>query len=199
MLNQENRENLAACARMLSQLLYYPPSESFLHELGSGALSAWPLDNDASELAISLMLPSLADRDISPLNRDYTQLLVGPGKLGAYPWGSVYTDTDQCLYGETEREFRKFCLDNGIAINTGNHEPADHIGLVLAVFAELVERADGECSDEAVKTLIVKHLEPWVSNFQVQLEGNARTSFYSGVALLLKSLLQDLSELTPTT
>lgn len=191
MLNKDKNENMAACSRILSQILYYPPQFEFLTKLKEGGLESWPINNTTTTLGLHAISQALKDTNLKRLNQDFTDLLVGPGKLGAYPWGSVYKDSHR-LFGRSERELKAFCATHGIEIKTGINEPCDHIGLVLIMLSILLLREKNEESSILVEQFIDEHLSRWVSSFISQLNNNAQTEFFRGVSMLLSGFLEEV-------
>ena len=96
---------------------------------------------------------------------EYRRLFVGPQSLSAPPWGSVYTDRDCVVSGETDRAaFVEFELA-GVELLNDERDPEDHIGLVLAMAAWLA----GE-KPELVGEFLRLHVLPWSGHMLEQLE-----------------------------
>ena len=55
----------------------------------------------------------------SSLADEYRRLFVGPAKKAAAPWGSVYTDRDQVVFGLSTLELREWLRKNGIEVRRG--------------------------------------------------------------------------------
>lgn len=193
MTEHQQRLTLAACARLLSQLLYYPPKPEFLGQFIEGAISEWPRFNDTTALGLRVLSLEPSNGEIEQLKRDYTQLFVGPGPLKAYPWGSTYLDRDRQLFGDSERSLKLFCQNQGIEITTEQNEPCDHIGLVLMMLALLLDNDDQQFSKAPVQQLLDEHLSKWLELFCTDLSANAQTGFYRGVSLLLSGLVEELN------
>ena len=76
----------------------------------------------------------------SSLADEYRRLFVGPAKKAAAPWGSVYTDRDQVVFGLSTLELREWLRKNGIEVRRGeSEEPEDHIGTMLELMAWLAD------------------------------------------------------------
>lgn len=58
----------------------------------------------------------------SSLADEYRRLFVGPAKKAAAPWGSVYTDRDQVVFGLSTLELREWLRKNGIEVRRGESE-----------------------------------------------------------------------------
>ena len=81
-----------------------PDAFAALAELDVDAAAAeWPFaDESEARAALALMRAGLAaGADHDDLVWEYRRLFVGPGRLPAPPWGSVYTDHDCVIFGES--------------------------------------------------------------------------------------------------
>ena len=87
-------------------------------------------------------------------DRAYHHLFVGPQELKAAPWGSVYVDEEDLLFGDSTILLVRWMKANGIALHeSGSREPADHIGRMLVLLSWL-------CENDAA--LIPEFLEKWL-------------------------------------
>lgn len=99
-------ENTAPCALVLGTLFLEKPSSSTAKLLLEGLASAdlpaeWPYGDKAALEEIGEQLQCTVGADPADLDRDYHRLFVGPGKLAAPPWGSVYLDSESVLFGDS--------------------------------------------------------------------------------------------------
>ena len=131
---------------------------------------------------------------------DFHKLFVGPSKLLAAPWSSVYLDLGS-LFGPTalavEREFKR----HGFAIPEGNREPCDPHGLRAGVSGRAAPGGRGRsraCGDEAgprrtayaeARAFKERFVDPWADAFLGAVEAGARVDAYRGVALLVRGFL----------
>ncbi|MDR1185784.1 MAG: Tat proofreading chaperone DmsD [Coriobacteriales bacterium] len=187
------RENAAFCAAFLGTLLYRNPASEeagiLMAEIGHvEPFEAWPFGQaDIIRRAFDAMTgwladhgrPNLTDCGQPSLVEDYQELFVGPFKLKAPPWGSVYLDYESVLFGCSTRELRIWMRDNSLSLALNQNEPEDHVGLLLLLFSRvIIERP------ELVDTLLKQHLCPWVHRFLEIMAQEASTEFYEGLALL---------------
>ena len=70
---------------------------------------------------------------------EYRRLFIGPAQKPAPPWGSVYTDREQVIFGESTLRLRSWMRQHGIARLADDRMPDDHIGLMLSLLATLTE------------------------------------------------------------
>lgn len=101
------------------------------------------------------------------------------------PWGSVYTDREQVIFGESTLRLRSWMRQHGIARLADDRMPDDHIGLMLSLLATLTEERP-----ELVEEYLSEHLLPWAPHYLGLLEVCAEHPFYKGLALLTKATLK---------
>ncbi|HBT95150.1 MAG TPA: Tat proofreading chaperone DmsD, partial [Coriobacteriia bacterium] len=116
---------------------------------------------------------------------EYRRLFIGPATKPAPPWGSVYTDWEMVVFGESTLALRQWMRENGIERLSGEGTPEDHIGLMLLLMAWIAEN-----KPELLAEYLRLHLLTWSSHFLSQLEGAAEHSFYAGLARLAKESLE---------
>jgi len=138
-------------------------------------------------------------------SNDFHALLVGPHKLRAAPWSSVYMDKGGLLFGPTAQKVKGIFSQLGFAIPEGTAEPSDHIAYEWQFLADLQKKIVLAWSDDDEKTahetipvlgdFFDSCFSPWVIAFCDKVEKNATTDFYRGLAVFsagLWSLEQDL-------
>lgn len=118
---------------------------------------------------------------------EFRRLFVGPAPKPAPPWGSVYTDRECVIFGESTLDLRSWMRTRGIARLGGTEEPEDHIGLLLILMAWLA-RHKPLLLDEFLRL----HLLTWSSHFLAQLGEAAKHPFYVGLAYLTKASLEGI-------
>ncbi|WP_404471038.1 Tat proofreading chaperone DmsD [Vreelandella venusta] len=179
-------QSIAHSARLLGAWFYYPPGASALEQLdqhlNDGSLAAaWPYAAGAP------LLTTLSEARQQPLLEDaYQQLFIGPEALAAPPWGSVYLDPEQVLFGDSHQALKHFLeQETGLALATAQREPLDHFGLLLLLLGQLAleEREDG------VNRLLGEFLLPWSWHYLEQLEKHSPHPFYRSLAQLSATTL----------
>lgn len=125
------------------------------------------------------------------LTAEYRRLFVGPAPKAAPPWGSVYTDKDQVVFGASTLELRDWLRRNGIAVNRtdDSDEPEDHIGTMLVLLAWLADE-----KPPAVEEYLRDHLLPWAPHFLELMEGAADLPFFQSLAALTRLTLTGAQE-----
>ncbi len=154
-----------------------------------GASSEWPFgDDDLVASGLESMIAGLSDGITDSIVWEHRRLFVGPGHKAAPPWGSVYTDHDGVIFGESALELREWMRANGIQRHTSESEPDDHIGLMLGLMAWLAQNRPS-LLDEYLRL----HLLTWSSHYLAKLENEARHPFYKGLAVLTRTSLEGIT------
>ena len=145
------------------------------------AAAEWPFVEAGEAVRdLGLMRQGLADGvDDDALVWEYRRLFVGPDKRPAPPWGSVYTERDCVVFGESTLALRDWMRGRGIARTTDERTPEDHIGLMLALMAWVARN-------------LSLHLLTWSSHFLGRLEDVAEHPFYRGLARLTRASLEGI-------
>ena len=196
----ENPEMIAHAFRVLGALFYRSPHDAGMDSLtaylaGEQLAEEWPWGDPAALAAIA---GDFAAGAASPtLAAEHQRLFIGPDALPAPPWGSVYLDRENCLFGETTVDLANFCKVHEIEFVSGQNEPPDHFGLVCAIGAILCESGREALMPEFLST----HLLPWSGRFLEHFEeATAQSPFYRAAGRLASLSLAALSEqwqLTP--
>ena len=153
------------------------------------AAAEWPFAGEAEARAcLALMKEGLAHGiEDDDLVWEYRRLFVGPAPKPAPPWGSVYTDRECVVFGESTLALRAWMRAQGIARLVDDKTPEDHIGLMLVLMA-WIARNQPEDLDEFLQ----EHLLTWSSHFLDQLIEAADQPFYEGLARLTKASLEGI-------
>lgn len=163
-----------------------------LAELDVAAAAAqWPFAGDevaAVEGALAAMKEGLAaGADHDDVVWEYRRLFVGPGHLPAPPWGSVYTDRECVVFGESTLALRAWMRTVGVERLADERTPEDHIGLMLALLSFLAAERP-----ELVDDYLRDHLLTWAPHYLEALEEAAEQPFYAGLARLTRLTLAGL-------
>jgi TorA maturation chaperone TorD len=199
---------LAACQLaygFLAKALYEEPESTFIGYLFDEDLFAdWPLDPTApfSRTGLDLLRgfgKGWEQGKLVDLKWDYRQLFVGPDRLKAYPWESVYLGKDHILFDEQTVAVRQLYRQFGLQTSRQRREPEDHIGLELAFMTHLcslglatIEQTDRAALVEHLNTqrdFLRDHLLRWAPAFAQAVIRQADTDYYRGVAYLLLGTL----------
>lgn len=153
------------------------------------AAAEWPFAGEAEARAcLALMKEGLAPGvEDDDLVWEYRRLFVGPAPKPAPPWGSVYTDRECVVFGESTLALRAWMRAQGIERLVDDKTPEDHIGLMLVLMAWIARNQPADLDD-----YLRLHLLPWSSHFLDELAEAAKQPFYEGLARLAKASLEGI-------
>ena len=185
--------------KLLSEC-YYIPDERLIKMLRSLDTS-----KDALHLGIVKNIPETSD--IDSLVIDYSKLFVGPYRLLAPPYGSIYLEHMGRVMGDSTVDVRNKYAEEGL--NVSLKEAPDHIAIELEFMYFLVfKEIEAIRNHDLEKTVLYQnkqraflesHLGIWISDFTDNILSNAETAFYKKVACLTKSfVIEDLKSLSST-
>ena len=153
------------------------------------AAAEWPFVDDAEALRdLGLMKKGLAKgTEDDDLVWEYRRLFIGPAPKPAPPWGSVYTDRECVVFGQTTLALRAWMREQGIERLVDDKTPEDHLGLMLVLMAWIARNRP-----EALDDYLSLHLLTWSSHFLEQLAQAAEHPFYEGLARLAQASLEGI-------
>ena len=175
-----------------------PAFDDAIGALASMDLAAdWPFgDVGAKGEADALLARGQTEESTEDLVCAYTRLFRGPGHLPAPPWGSVYMDRDQVMYGWTWVELRAWMRANGFAALYQENDPEDHFGRLLLLGGEVLDARPCLLCE-----FLGDHVLCWSDHFLEQFTDCAESPTYTGLAILARTTLadvQDLLSITPS-
>jgi TorA maturation chaperone TorD len=199
---------------LLGRIVYnYPENEEriWLESLiAEDVFSEAPFAGEKEETKSGLELfrkwgeNGLTNEAFERLQADYTRLFIGPDKVIAAPWESVYLDEERLTFQEQTLDVRYWYRRFGLEADRIHREPDDHIGLELMFLARLatlgIQALDQQGNarfDElldAQREFLKKHLGAWALTWCGLVEKNARTDFYKGLSHLTRGALSAMSE-----
>jgi len=177
---------LAFSARVLGAMFYFAPDSALAEPLVAafrdGEWAAqWPY---RVENVDALSAAFAADTDES-LAQAWQRLFIGPDALPSPPWGSVWLDRENVLFGDSTLALRQWMRDNQIAFDVQQNEPEDHFGTLLMLAAWLVENDRQEACDQ----LLAWHLLPWANRFISEFIQLADHPFFIALGQLAQQTL----------
>lgn len=191
-MDVRDREEIMADAALVGDVLaplflcdpVSKDGEAVMQELATidagEAARDWPFVDDERALAcFEEMAKGIREEGLEAASHEYRRLFVGPFALPCPPWGSVYTDRDCVMFGESTLALRSWMRQCGIAPLQGNKEPDDHIGRLIALMA-WVAREMPERLDEYLSC----HVLTWAFHYFDLLGEAARHPLYRGLASL---------------
>lgn len=176
---------------------YYPPGESLAKTLGD-------LGKAAGEFLSEVVRNAPRADDLERHTVDYSRLFLGPFKVLAPPYGSVYLENGRFM-GESTLDARNLYKQEGLDIVL--KEAPDHISVELEFMyflalkeAEARENSDLEqaaCLRDKQASFLRTHLGAWIQAFAGNIERNAQTDLYKAVGRATEHfVLKDLAGLS---
>lgn len=185
------------------------PTKEYLELLTEGDILAYfpeggddaLLKSGYETLSFYLREPGLLAKDrVKELGADYLNLFIGPGKLGAAPYESVYRSNKPLVFQEHTMEVRAEYAKHGLVPERFQQEPDDHISLELDFMLRLVEKTMTDIRAnryskarklmQAQKSFMADHVMKWAPAFAEKVTGNAKTDFYRGIGKMLIGYLR---------
>ena len=145
--------------------------------------------------------------DLDIVSLDFSRLFLGPYKMHAPPFGSVYLDRERQIMGESTLEVRNKYREAGLDISSDFRNPPDHIAAELEFMyflilkeIEAIRNSDIETTlsfIEKQRAFLREHLGAWVFGFTDTIEEKAETEFYKNLARATKTFIeQNFDELS---
>jgi len=145
--------------------------------------------------------PEFIDR----VKNEYTRLFIGPAKLAAPPWESVYRSKQGLLFQESTLAVREFYRKFGLLPEGYPHVADDSLALELHFMAKLSERALEALHADDQSSLIhlltgqniflQNHLLVWVPKFLERMAEAPSDHLYPQLCLILDSFLKKDQEM----
>lgn len=158
----------------LARLLLDPPSEALHSLLGQRANP--PLVHDGLDARVGAVARLYHEADPVALAREWTRLFVGPRAAPCRPWHDTWEhDGPPRLRGPKHASMLGHWRRAGLEPVQVETEPADHAGLILALFSALATRAaEGDDVKDLLEDLWTAHVASWLPRFAATLEAEAK-------------------------
>ncbi len=151
------------------------------------------------------LLKKGAEYEIKELSLEYSRLFIGPYKLPAPPYESVYRTDERLVMQQSTIEVRKAYLQAGLEIKGIYTNPDDHISAELEFMEYLCDQTALSLNNRDMPAVIKylklqraffeEHLNKWVTTFSEDVLRNTEQNFYRGAALLLRGFISSETEL----
>jgi putative dimethyl sulfoxide reductase chaperone len=168
---------------------YYLPDEELVQKVGNIA--------QANQFFTELGECICSGVELESLKIDYTQLFVGPFKLLAAPYGSVYLE-DNKIMGESTVDVRSWYENEGLDVVI--KDAPDHITMELEFMYYLITKQTQATSEgnlksiqlyqQKQKTFLCVHLARWLPEFAEKVQKNAQTKFYKKLVQLTEAFIK---------
>jgi len=168
---------------------YYLPDSGLIQKVVDVAQTNTSFAELSSCVSLALELESL--------KIDFTRLFVGPFKVLAPPYGSVYLE-DGKMMGESTIDVRNWYEKEGLDVVI--NDAPDHIAMELEFMYYLVAKQtqatnagnlqDIQDCQQKQKMFLSSHLARWLPPFAKNVQENAQTTFYKKLAQLTEIFVQ---------
>lgn len=205
-LSEETIEALSAVCRFVAVLYRFKPDGNVVSQICG--IDTEPngedfiLNQEDCCKGLSMMKKYCMGCEAIPpvgMSNDYHDLFVGPHKLLAAPWASVYLD-EGLLYGPSTFRTKEYFSSQGFSVSSNVSEPCDHVSYEWQFMADMQERivSDIEEGDDLgleadIRTtggFLNECLDPWIERFCEQVVAGSKTVFYQGLGLFTLGLLK---------
>ena len=194
------------CFKLLAACFYEPEKELFLEEQVCSNLEKL-LEEFApgAAQAAGEMNRAMKTLPQDQLNIDHAALFIGPFELIAAPYGSVFSEKNRQLMGETTARVKRFYDDAGLEVN--EQEPPDHIAIELEFMHHLcMQEAEASSSDNHQEALNYRKTQEhffnavlgWVPDFCNAIRKGSENLFYRALADCLERFIVTVSQLYKT-
>lgn len=175
-------QDIALTGRVLGALFYCEPDSpacsDIVAQLSSGSwVAQWPYGREEQLAPIAALLMQSAAQETR--EEAWQRLFIGPYALPAPPWGSVYLDKENVLFGDSTLKLRNWMAEQHVEVTLDTEEPEDQFGLLLMMVAWLAEN-----QPEKLPDLLAEHLLTWAYRYLDLLQSDAAHPFYQGLAQL---------------
>lgn len=208
---RRRQEEQGLAYHFLGRCFYEAPRAEWLAAFaGDRLFEAWPFPSgdNRSDVGLALLTEFCGGWDpeqLGTLTWDFNRLFVGPGKMLAAPWESVYRSKTKLTFQEPTLQVRELYERFGLQAPAMHREPDDHLGLELAFVATLsdvaVRAATGNDTTQlarcfqAERDFLQDHLLAWAPACLELVEKHAETGYYRGAALLALGSLTESARL----
>lgn len=167
------------------------------------ALELLDMEDNHSMVDAAEFLKSIAykvnDDFIDKLKTEYTKLLIGPEKMPAPPWESVYITKERILFRESTLQVRNIYMKHDIIPTRYLHVADDHIALELEFIFSLSKKMQRAFENDNVeivvqllkdqKDFLQYHLQRWIPDFANAMQKSTSKLYYPEMANILKEFL----------
>jgi len=176
---------------------YYLPDKDLIDRLKS-------IDQSKGQPYADIAAGAFKVSDLEALKVDFSRLFVGPFKVLAAPYGSLYLEGAGRIMEDSTIDVRNRYQEEKLDLSL--KEVPDHIAVELEflyflIFKEneAIKNSDDQLAEtfhQKQKSFLETHLGAWILQFNDKVQENAQTEFYKDLAKVTKSFIEkDLSKL----
>lgn len=190
----------------LRKIYISEPSMEVIQELIKMARDYNDIEEASIETDLILFLKGLTHEDVKHINvelkAEFARLFLGPKKLLAPPFESVYLSPRKRMMGEETMEVRQMYKEMGMEVSEFGSIPDDHIGLELEFMYYLCFKVidlinnNGDIADiikiaEMQKKFISEHLTKWIPLFCKDIKDNSKLLFFKEMASFTERFINE--------
>jgi TorA maturation chaperone TorD len=186
--------------RLLSDC-FFLPDPGFTEKLEKLEFNMTNVCEAAVQLVQSMRKEFKAGADLETLKVDFSKLFIGPYKLFAAPYGSVYLDGERIIMGDSTLDVKNRYRQAGLDTSKNFKDAPDHITAELEfiyylIFKE-IESFSNSDTETAIgfiqkqKSFLEDHLMVWVPEFAKNIIENAENLFYQNLAKATETFLKE--------
>jgi putative dimethyl sulfoxide reductase chaperone len=204
---------------LLGKLIYSDPDQTWLQSLiNAEVFSEVPLGNEEHETQIGLetinrwiqgLGGKIDETCLNALKAEYVSLFIGPGKMLAPLWESVYFSEEHQMFQARTLSVRYWYRRFGLEVEHVNREPDDHIGIEFSFLAHLAGLALQALEEKntvrfeslikAQKGFFSEHLLQWGPEWAGLVIKHAQSDFYRGLGHLGLGSIQAVANILQVT
>ncbi len=176
--------------------MFYNPEDTFLNEpeiLGYFAELLESLGEEYRPYA-ERVKNALKKNKETEIMIDYAALFVGPYKLNAPPYGSVYIDKKRKLNSDSTKEVEELYKEYGLTVSKDISDTSDHIAVELEFLHTLLADYHNNPSQKTMDILnrfMESFFLPFVKGLSPLIISNASTDIYKCVGESLGMFTQN--------
>jgi len=190
MTDQNKTITRGDCFKLLAACFCEPEKDLLIEEHVcenlNNLLSDWASEASMAAGEMALSLKAISQEQLSI---DHAALFVGPFELIAAPYGSIYSEGNRLLMGETTIDVLRFYEEAGLSVDI--KEPPDHIAIELEFMSylcikEAESSSDGNLGEaeryrEMQLQFFRKYLH-WGQQFCESIKKGSDNQFYQSLA-----------------
>jgi putative dimethyl sulfoxide reductase chaperone len=183
-----NKIEIANCYKFFAECFYYPEENQLKL-----------INNYNKKLPQNLVGLKNYLGNEKELQIDFSRLFLGPFKVLAPPYGSVYLEEGRTTQGESTLDVIRLYQEDSLKVDL--KEPADHIAIELEFMyylaskeIEAIENNDLESANLYLNkqcSFIQRHLSKWIPEFTDLIISNAKEELYKKIAIALNLMIED--------
>ena len=180
---------------------FHLPDKALSIRLNSLEKHLGALGSEAFSLAVLLRHEYQGPGDLEKLRVDFARLFVGPYRLLAPPYGSIYLEGDYKVMENSTVDVRERYREAGLDISEKFKDVPDHIAVELEfmyflIFKEIeaIHSDTPEVAYEQLcrqKSFFQNHLGLWAGEFARHVERHAETDFYRNLATAMRTFIAE--------